>query len=77
MLYCFETPDEGTSVDAKKLIQRLDCGDIDAKELILGVADLESKLATDLKAKGVQVFGVKNACVEAVKRINTELKIKE
>lgn len=77
LLYCFETTDDGKTVHAKKLTDRIDAEDIDPKELILGVADLGSKLATDLKAKGVTVLGVVKACEEAVKRINTELKIKE
>ena len=45
-------------------------------ELIVGVSDLDSKLATDLKAINVAVFGVKKACAEAVTRINSELQIK-
>ncbi len=77
LLYCFETADDGKTVHAKKLIDRIDAGDIKPDELILGVADLGSKLATDLKAKGVTVLGVVKACDEAVKRINAELKIKE
>lgn len=76
LLYCFDTPDDGKTVHAKKLLDRLAAEDIDPKELILGVADKESKLATDLKAKGVAVFGVRKACDEAVARINAELKIK-
>ena len=75
LLYCFETHDDGKSVVAPKLLQRLASEDIDPKELLLGVADLESQLAKDLKAKGVTVLGVKKACDEAVKRINSELKI--
>ena len=76
-LYCFDTEDDGKTVHAKKLLDRIDAGDIDTKELVLGVADLKSKLATDLTAKGVTVLGVVKACDEAVKRINAELEIKE
>ena len=77
LLYCFDTNNDGKTVLAPKLSQRLAAQDIDPKELILGVSDLESTLATELKSKGVVVFGVKKACEEAVKRINTELNIKE
>jgi CRISPR-associated protein Cst2 len=76
LLYCFDTADDGKTVVAPKLLQRIVAEDIDPKELILGVSDLESKLATELKAKGIAVLGVKAACAEAVKRINAELKIK-
>jgi CRISPR-associated protein Cst2 len=76
-LYCFDTADDGKTVYAKKLTDRIDAEDIDPKELILGVADTKSKLADDLRAKGVTVLGVVKACEEAVKRINAELKIKE
>lgn len=75
LLYCFDTADNGKTVVAPALLNRLANGDIDPKELILGVADLESKLAAELKAKGVPVFGVRKACDEAVKRVNAELKI--
>jgi CRISPR-associated protein Cst2 len=75
LLYCFDTHDDGKTVVSPKLLQRLTAEDIDPKELILGVADLESKLAIELKEKGVTVLGVKKACDEAIKRINAELKI--
>jgi CRISPR-associated protein Cst2 len=76
LLYCFDTADDGKTVVAPKLHQRIVTEDIDPEELILGVSDLESKLATELKAKGVAVLGVKAACAEAVRKINAELKIK-
>jgi CRISPR-associated protein Cst2 len=77
LLYCFDTPDDGKTVHAKKLFDRLASEDMQPQELVVGVADLESKLASDLKAKGVLVLGVRKACEEAVKRINTSLGIKE
>lgn len=77
LLYCFDTADDGKTVHAKKLFDRLTAEDIKADELIVGVADLESKLAADLKAKKVTVLGVVKACEEAVRRINAELKVKE
>ena len=74
LLYCFDTADESKTVVAPALLNRLANGDIDPKELILGVSDLDSTLAGVLKAKGVPVFGVRKACDEAVKQINAELK---
>lgn len=77
LLYCFDTADNGKTVVSPKLLQRIASQDIDPKELIVGVSDLESKLATELKGTGTTVLGVKKACEEAVKRIHAELKIKE
>ncbi|OWK34207.1 type I-B CRISPR-associated protein Cas7/Cst2/DevR [Fimbriiglobus ruber] len=76
LLYCFDTTDDGKTVVSPKLLQRLAAEDLDPKELIVGVSDLECKLAADLKARQVPVYGVKKACEEAVKRITAELKIK-
>ena len=74
LLYCFDTADGGKTVVAPTLLNRLVNGDIDPKELILGVSDLDSSLAGVLKAKGVPVFGVRTACDEAVKQMTVELK---
>jgi CRISPR-associated protein Cst2 len=76
LLYCFDTADDGKTVLAPDLLKRLAAGDVQASELVLGVGDLDSKLAADLKGQGVPVFGVKKACEEAVKKINAELEIK-
>ncbi len=77
LLYCFETDDDGKTVHAKTLIQRLKAGDIKPDELVFGVSDLDSKLAASRTAVGVKVFGVKKACEEAVRLINSKLAIKE
>lgn len=76
LLYCFDTLDSGKTVVATKLLQRLANGDVDAHELIVGVSDLASELATSLKETGAAVYGVKKACQVAVDRINAELKLK-
>ncbi|MFV0444416.1 MAG: type I-B CRISPR-associated protein Cas7/Cst2/DevR [Planctomycetaceae bacterium] len=76
LLYCFGTDDDGRTLHAAALMQRIKSEDIQAGELVVGVGDLESPLAQQLKAAGVQPLGVKAACAEAVKRINSELKIK-
>jgi len=72
-LYCFDTPDDGKTVHAKKLIDRLAVEDIKAEELIVGTADTGSALATELKARKVTVLGVVKACELAVARINEQL----
>ena len=74
-LYCFETQDDGQTIDAPMLLKRLACGDIDPSELIVGVSDLDSSLAMTLKEKQVAVHGVKAASKAAVSRINSKLEI--
>ena len=76
LLYCFATNDNGKSVTADTLVKRLAAGDIARGELIVGVSDLESPLATQLADAGVTPQGVKAACAAAVKRINAELDVK-
>lgn len=76
LLYCFETDDDGKTVLSPKLLQRIAAKDLDSKELLLGVSDLKSKLATEMEAVGVAVSGVKAACAAAVERINSQLGFK-
>jgi len=38
LLYCFETPDEGKTVEAPSLIERIEAGDIEASEIVFGGA---------------------------------------
>lgn len=73
LLYCFSTDDNGRSVKAPALVQRITAGDIAANELIVGSGDLDSPLAEELKEAGVKVCGVKAACAEAVAKINSSL----
>ncbi|MCE9630856.1 MAG: type I-B CRISPR-associated protein Cas7/Cst2/DevR [Planctomycetia bacterium] len=75
LLYCFGTHDDGKTVHAKTLIDRLVSEDIRAEELIVGMADTGSTLAADLKEKGVTVLGVMKACERAVVEINKHLGI--
>ncbi len=77
LLYCFNTPDDGKSLSAHALLQRIKSGDIDKKELIVGVTEPDSALAKELKEGGIDFVGVKAACDQAVKQINAELKGKE
>lgn len=75
LLYCFDTDDGGKTIIAPTLFDRLANGDINPTELITGVSALDSALAVSLRAKGVAVLGVRRACDEAVKQINTKLGI--
>jgi CRISPR-associated protein Cst2 len=76
LLYCYRSTDEGRSVDAPDLVARVEDGDIDAKELVLGGPFALSAMGQRLKALGAFVSekpGVKAAAVEAVRRINGKL----
>jgi len=76
LLYCFGTPDNGKTITADVLIQRVNSGDIETDELILGVSDLNSPLARQFGKAGLAPQGVKAACAKAVETINAKLKIK-
>lgn len=75
LLYCFGTPDDGKTLNADALIRRVESGDIDKGELIVGVSDLTCLLAKQFQEAGITPVGVKAACAEAVKRINGKLGI--
>jgi CRISPR-associated protein Cst2 len=78
-LYCFDTDDDGKTIDAHSLMARVEAGDIDPKELILGGPFALSPNGKKLEALGAFVGdrpGVKAAAEEAVKRINTRLESK-
>ena len=77
LLYCFNTPNDGKNLSAHALLQRIKSGDIDKKELIVGVTEPDSALAKELRDGGIDPIGVKAACDQAVKRINAGLKGKE
>jgi len=75
LLYCFETNDDGRTVEASGLLKRIAAGDIDANELIAGLSDLESSLAKSLRSAKVEVHGVKAAAGKAVARLDSRLGI--
>ena len=77
LLYCFNTSDDGKSLSAHALLQRVKSGDIGKDELIVGIADLDSPLAKELDKDGIKPIGVKSACAKAVERISAKLKEKE
>jgi CRISPR-associated protein Cst2 len=81
LLYCFQTTDDGKTVDTKELVERLEDGDIDPKELILGGTILRTPAGEKLKTLGAFIgangqTGVKGAAAEAVRRINQLLSIR-
>ncbi len=73
LLYCFDTRDGGRTVTAKSLIARIKSGDIAKGELIIGIADTDSPLATSLIEAGLTVQGVRAAVTAASQRIATEV----
>lgn len=75
LLYCFDTSDDGKTVTANSLVKRIDAGDIAKEEIILGVGDLASPLAEQLKKIGIEALGVKAACAKVVAGINGKLGI--
>ncbi|HLN27214.1 MAG TPA: type I-B CRISPR-associated protein Cas7/Cst2/DevR [Gemmataceae bacterium] len=80
-LYCFETADDGKTVEALQLRERVEDGDISPKELVLGGTIAKSETAKKLQALGAFIgtngqAGVKGAMAEAVRRINSKLGIK-
>jgi CRISPR-associated protein Cst2 len=79
LLYCFETTDDGKTVDAPALLERVKSGDIKGEELILGGPIAGTATGEQLQKLGAfvgQLPGVKAAAAEAVKRINAHLGIK-
>jgi CRISPR-associated protein Cst2 len=70
LLYCFETFDSGASLDAPQLLRRVQCGDIDAAELVVG-GELSGTATGDaLKAAGADVqAGIKSATEAACTRL--------
>lgn len=76
LLYCFDTLDDGRSVVATKLFNRISAEDITANELIVGVSDTNSELAKAFEEAKVTVLGVKKACEAAIEQIDAKLGIK-
>jgi|SRR5579875_1820963 CRISPR-associated protein Cst2 len=81
-LYCFMTPNDGKDIDAPLLIDRVESGDIDPKELILGGLLAKTETGKRLQEKGAFLGvngqnGVKGAAAEAIRRINQRLGITE
>lgn len=78
ILYCFETSDDGRTVSAPALVQRIQSGDIDPAEVIVGGPVAANSTIAGHGSQGLKAFvGIKAAAAEAVKRINDSLGIKE
>ena len=75
LLYCFESTDEGRTVDVPMLVQRVEWGDIEPKELILGGEIVQSEAGRKLRELGAwpatdaSGAGVKAAVEEACDRV--------
>lgn len=73
LLYCFETADDGKTIDAPELMSRVERHDVQGEELILGGPFAQSATGKKLQELGAfagEKPGVKAARDEAVKRIN-------
>jgi CRISPR-associated protein Cst2 len=76
LLYCFQTADNGQTIAAPCLLERVNAGDIDPKELILGgeiATHSDGQALQKLKAFVGERPGVLAAAEEACRRINTRL----
>lgn len=75
LLYCFNTTDDGKTVVADALLKRLAAGDVKKEELVLGIGDLDSKIAGQFREAGVTVLGVSAARDRVCSDINARLGI--
>jgi CRISPR-associated protein Cst2 len=76
LLYCFDTPDDGKTIGAHGLEDRIRSGDIDPKELFLGGPFAESEYGKKLREMGATIpepFGVRAAVEAAVRHIDAAL----
>ena len=76
LLYSFETNDDGKSVDAPDVLRRVQEGDIDPKELVLGGSIVHQPAGKALIEAGAYVAkasGIKSAADEVVRRIEEAL----
>jgi CRISPR-associated protein Cst2 len=75
LLYCFDTKDEGQTVDAKELLRRVHAQDIAGNELIVGGQLASTQTGKALKESGSQVFeGVKAATTAVLEKVSAALK---
>lgn len=79
ILYCFETNDDGRTIEATRLIRRIQARDIDPNEIVFGGAIFAQQTAQYLKDCGVQaVFdGVKDAVEKACELVKEKLDLSE
>jgi CRISPR-associated protein Cst2 len=75
LLYCFDTYDDGKTVDAPALLSKVEAGDIEPKELILGGSITNAPSGKKLRELGAFVgdpTGIKSAAAEALRRISAK-----
>ena len=76
LLYCFQTFDQGRTVEIPELERRVRAGDVDPKELVVGgaLAAEENPCTEYLSREGAMLFdGVKSAVEAACGRIREKL----
>lgn len=76
LLYCFQTFDQGRTVEIPELERRVRAGDVDPKELVVGgaLAAEENPCTEYLRREGAMLFdGVKSAVEAACGRIREKL----
>jgi CRISPR-associated protein Cst2 len=74
LLYCFETNDDGQTVDAQELLRRVNSGDIEASELVVGGQIAGSATGDALRNVGADVHeGIKAATESVLARIQSAL----
>lgn len=72
LLYCFETNDEGHTVDAQELLRRVNSGDIEASELIVGGQLANTATGKALNEAGADVHeGIKAATAAVLAKIES------
>ena len=77
LLYCFETHDDGKTVDTPSLVRRIEAGDLVATELLVGVSDISSPFAKQAREANVEVSGVRTAIERICEQIDEQLKASE
>jgi CRISPR-associated protein Cst2 len=78
LLYCFHTDDDGKTVSIPSLLARVEAGDIDPKELILGGPITGHEHGRRLQELGAFVGkpnGARAAALEACRQINQRLQV--
>ena len=74
LLYCFETNDQGQTVDAQELLRRVKGKDIDGSELIIGGQIAETETGKALAAEGADVHGgIKAAMNATLEKLESQL----
>lgn len=74
LLYCFESPDEGQTIEASELLRRVKAGDITGGELIVGGQIAGTETGKELRKLGAAVHeGVKAATADTLERLSAAI----